>query len=87
MDGLTLMLSCMMDVKLRREASGKEMRAVVSPGAKVRLSALPVNQLPGEGKVPHDLHGDQHLLFNVDGSDHLVQKLARVSEKLTHLQI
>lgn len=87
MDGFTLMLSCMIDVKLSREISGKKLFTVVSPRADARLSTLPVNQLPSERKVPHDVHGDKHLLLNVDGSDHLVQELASVGQKLTHLQV
>jgi hypothetical protein len=60
---------------------------VPSKRANVSLSSLPVNQLPSERKVADDLHCDQDLLFNVNGSDHLVEKLASVSEKLTYLQI
>lgn len=48
---------------------------------------LPVNQLPSEGQVPDDLHRDKDLLFNVDSSDHLMEKLASISKKLTYLQI
>lgn len=51
------------------------------------LPTLPVNQLPSKRKVPNDLHRDQNLLFNVNGSDHLMKKLSSIGKKLTYLQI
>lgn len=51
------------------------------------LQTLPIYKLPGVGQIPHDLHGDQHLLFNVDCANHLVQELACVGQELTHLQV
>ena len=48
---------------------------------------LPVDDLPGVGQVSYDLHGDQHLLLDVDGADHLVEELPGVGQELAHLQV
>lgn len=53
----------------------------------LREQTLPIYKLPGIGQIPHNLHGDQHLLFNVDCANHLVHELARVSQELTHLKV
>lgn len=50
-------------------------------------SPAPVNDLPCIGQISNDLHGDQDLLFDVDGADHLVQELPGVGQKLAHLQV
>lgn len=48
---------------------------------------VPVNYLPCVGQVSNYLHGDENLLFDIDGADHLVQKLPCVSQELTDLQV
>lgn len=47
----------------------------------------PVNDLPRVGQVSNYLHGDENLLLDVDGADHLVQELSGVSQELTDLQV
>lgn len=47
----------------------------------------PVHDVPGIRQVPHYLYCDEHFLFDVDGSDHLVQVLPGVGQKLLHLQV
>lgn len=50
-------------------------------------STLPVDDLPGVGQVSYDLHGDEHLLLDVDGADHLMEELPGVGQELAHLQV
>lgn len=48
---------------------------------------VPVNDLPGVGEVSNNLHGDEDLFFDIDGADHVVQKLPGVSQELAHLKV
>ena len=46
-----------------------------------------VDELPGVGQVGGYLHGDQHLLLDVNGTDHLMEELARVQQELPDLEV
>ena len=54
---------------------------------KLHLWDIRVNDLPRVGEVAHYLYGDEHLLLDVDGADHVMQVFPRVRQKLLHLQV
>lgn len=48
---------------------------------------VPVNDLPCVGQISNYLHRNEDLFFDVDGTDHLVQKPPGVRQELTHLKV
>ena len=47
----------------------------------------PVNYLPSKAEISHNLHGNQHILIDVDDANHLMQELSCVIEKLFNLKV